>query len=75
MQYILAFRWKLNRWELSRKISDPLPTLEITFKLSLQVHKKNVVNGLIDSFFWLEIGGSVIRSALGVSAQDEATNP
>ena len=26
-----ALRWKSNRWEFSQKISDPLPTLQITF--------------------------------------------
>ena len=26
-------RWKSNRWEFSQNISDPLPTLQITFNL------------------------------------------
>ena len=31
MHTYTAFRWKSNRWENSRKIFEPLPTLQIIF--------------------------------------------
>ena len=38
-----VFTWKTNRWVFSWKISDPLPTLQITFNMSIVIIMEIIV--------------------------------